>query len=150
MVLLSFSDPKHVPLIISGEKAQTTRKPRKNPIKVGDTLHVYFKLRMAKTCENCIFEKCICSVQNRKGVFLGEDCAQQTNFFGTAKVIRVAKLRETTSLIENWRDDIKEWWANLDGFSSFAEANEWFTRVHGPDWQAQDWDVIYFEGDWLK
>ena len=33
-------------LILSGEKTQTVRKPRKRPIKVGDLLSLYWKQRM--------------------------------------------------------------------------------------------------------
>jgi len=36
--------------LFSGQKTQTIRKPRKHPIKVGDTLYVYWKLR-TKDCE---------------------------------------------------------------------------------------------------
>ena len=31
--------------LLSGEKCQTIRKPRKRPLKVGDILYVYWKLR---------------------------------------------------------------------------------------------------------
>jgi hypothetical protein len=63
--ILSFSDSNHVPLILDGRKAQTTRRPRKNPIKVKDTLRVYFRSRMKKgTCLNCISKTCTKSNAN--------------------------------------------------------------------------------------
>jgi len=43
--------------IISGEKRQTIRKPRKRPIKVGDTLYLYWHLRQ-KDCELLQVVKC--------------------------------------------------------------------------------------------
>ena len=49
MPLLSFSGwPARGPfykLILDQEKNQTVRRPRKNPIKVGDTLYLYWKVR---------------------------------------------------------------------------------------------------------
>jgi len=36
--------------LLSGEKCQTIRKPRKRPLKVGDVLHVFWKMR-TKECE---------------------------------------------------------------------------------------------------
>jgi len=36
--------------LLNGTKTQTIRKPRKHPIKVGDILHIYWKLR-TKQCQ---------------------------------------------------------------------------------------------------
>jgi len=148
MVLLSFSDAKHVPLILNGMKAQTTRKPRKNPIKEGDILHVYFKSRMAKDCKNCIKQTC-----NFEGHKLPRDtpgliaqrCGAHTNYFGTATAIIVEDfdpLLLSPAALEAW--------AQADGFQNFEKANEWFTKVHGKDWIYKPWVIIYFKGDWLK
>lgn len=145
MVLLSFSDSKHVQLILDGRKAQTTRKPRKTPIKVGDVLQVYFKSRMKKTCENCIFRRCNYSVQNRNYCFKDESCAQHTNLFGTAKVIK----SEPFSPLNLCPTALEEW-AKADGFESFEAADKWFTNVHGKDWVYLPWVLIFFEGDWLQ
>jgi hypothetical protein len=148
--ILSFSDSNHVPLILDGRKAQTTRRPRKNPITVNDTLYVYFRSRMKPGCKNCILGECPASVQNQTHTFLGQDCTRHTNFFGTAKVTAVVRVGRTTLTIDKWYDREKESWAIADGFKNFAEADEWFKRIHGPDWQAREWDIIYFEGNWLK
>lgn len=145
MPLLSFSGLKHVPLILNGRKAQTTRKPRKNPVKAGDNLYVYYKSRMRKTCENCIFRKCNYSVQNREYCFKDESCAQHTNYFGTAIAIKVEDF-DPHSLSLNALEE----WAQADGFQNYKEANEWFTKVHGKDWIYQPWVIIYFKGDWVK
>lgn len=145
MTLLSFSDPKHVSRILSGEKAQTTRKPRKYPIKAGGTLQVYFRSGMKKDCVNCIFGQCPASVQTHTHAFRGQVCAQHQNFFGTAKVIKVEDF--DPHLLSQFA---LEAWAKADGFESFEEADEWFTKVYGQDWTSQPWDIIHFEGDWLK
>jgi hypothetical protein len=151
MVLLSFSDKKHVPLILNGQKAQTTRKPRKNPVKVGDTLQVYFKSRVGKGhCKNCLRDHtCPLLMQlSRIGNVIYPNCPDWINFFGTAKVIDVKQFRGSYNFT-HWIKAELEYWAKNDGFPSFKEANEWFTKVHGPDWMSQDWDIIYFKGDWL-
>jgi len=156
--ILSFSDSKHVPLILDGSKAQTTRRPRKNRITVNDTLRVYFRVRMKKgTCLNCISKTCTKSNANSdpKNSLLEDwgkdnDCEFWYNFFGTAKVTTVVRVGRTTLNIDKWYDHEKESWAVADGFKNFAEADKWFKRIHGPDWQAQEWDIIHFEGSWLK
>lgn len=48
MPLLGFTTMRDQ--ILSGEKRQTIRLPRKHPIKVGDKLYLYWKLR-TKHCE---------------------------------------------------------------------------------------------------
>ena len=48
MPLLGFTKLKEK--LLDGTKTQTIRKPRKHPIKVGDKLFVYWKLR-TKECE---------------------------------------------------------------------------------------------------
>lgn len=48
MPLLGFTKLKDK--LLDGSKTQTIRKPRKNPLKVGDILFIYWKLR-TKQCE---------------------------------------------------------------------------------------------------
>ena len=48
MPLLGFTKLKEK--LLDGSKTQTIRKPRKNPLKVGDKLFIYWKLR-TKECE---------------------------------------------------------------------------------------------------
>lgn len=47
MVTISFSVFKEK--ILTNQKRQTIRKPRKHPIKVGDKLQLYWKLRIKET-----------------------------------------------------------------------------------------------------
>lgn len=48
MPLLGFTKPKSK--LLDGTKTQTIRKPRKHPLKVGDKLFIYWKMR-TKECE---------------------------------------------------------------------------------------------------
>lgn len=149
MPLMGFSDKKHVPMILNGTKRQTTRKPRKNSITVKDTLYCYFKPRMKKgTCDNCIrFNEC----NNGYHVTGFSGCSYWNNKFGDAKIIGIRHVgSDNTPPFAEWMDDSLNRWATNDGFENFKEADEWFTRVHGPDWKSKEWDIIYFEGDWLK
>ncbi len=153
MPLMGFSDPKHIPLILDGSKAQTTRKPRKNPIKVGDVLQVYYKPRMRQSCNNCINYHIITGKVCPVIISDSHYCPKHINFVGTAKVIKIVSFHELTNFNSN---DLSEYaavlyqWARADGFKDFQEADEWFTRVHGSNWMFKDWDIIYFDGDWHK
>ena len=148
MPLMSFSEKKHIELILSGEKAQTTRKPRKNPIKDGGILYCYFKPRMKKSCKNCISGTCKNSILNNHMEWPVIDCMGHINKFGTAKVTCLKHVTGNARF-KYWNIEDLDEWAKLDGFEDIQEADEWFTRVHGPDWREQDWTIIYFEGDWL-
>lgn len=145
MPLLSFSDTNHVPLIFDGKKAQTTRTPRKNPVKSGDTLYVYLRSRMKKSCKNCLNHSSITGEMCPIIISDSSRCPKHTNYFGTAAVIKVEDF-DPHSLSLNALEE----WAQADGFQNYTEANEWFTKVHGKDWIYQPWVIIYFKGDWVK
>lgn len=142
MVLISFSEPSHVPLLFDGRKQQTTRLPRKRPIKVGDILHCYYKPRMKKSCENCLL-----SGNLGGNCLLTEDiaCSDHNNFFGTAVVKEMIRTR-----FVDMSPEMKANWATVDGFKNFAEADAWFTRTHGDEWSWKEFDVIFFEPHWLQ
>lgn len=158
MPLLSFSIPQQIPLILSGEKPQTTRQPRKVPLKVGDVLYCYYKPRHAKNCDNCI-----CYCDEDPGCVKGVGCSYWHNYFGEAKVTRI----EHYWLPNYWKWDIptNEYyfhrfgaqtestmikWAELDGFTSLNDAHNYFTNsVKNPQWMFMDWDVITLKGEWL-
>jgi len=153
MVLLSFSEPAHVRKILDGRKTQTTRQERKNPIKVGDILQVYYKSRCEKTCQNCIRENCPSSdaapdICRTCILCRGIDIDQHTNFFGTARVTSVE-----TILPDQMTDVDREAWAKADGFESWTKAALWFGAEYGKkfeNWRQVPWLVIKFEPDWLK
>ncbi len=144
MVLLSFSEPAHVPLILDGRKRQTTRQERKNPIKVGDILQVYYKSRCAKTCLNCI--KICPQGLKRCSVYRNFGCHR--NFFGTALVTSVE-----TIFPHLMTDEEREAWAKADGFDSWTKAALWFGAKYGKkfeNWRVVPWVVIKFAPAWLK
>jgi hypothetical protein len=148
---MGFSEQKHVSMIINGTKRQTTRKPRKNHVKVGDTLFCYFKPRMKNgTCINCIKD---CNTYIASEYAGSGHCPEWNNYFGTAKVTKIASFHELTNFdstdLSKYAEVLYQW-AIADGFQDFQEADGWFTKVHGPNWQNQEWDIIYFEGDWIK
>ena len=65
MPLLGFT--KLLDKLLDGSKTQTIRRPRKHPIKVGDTLFIYWKLR-TKECKK-LGEGMVTRIQRK---FLGE------------------------------------------------------------------------------
>jgi len=155
MVLLSFSEPGHVPKILDGSKRQTTRQERKNPIKTGSFAQLYYRSRMKKSCENCINPECPYAVQGdcecdyAKTGLKRFTCDQHINFFGNAKVTSVETVHFDQMTVEE-----KEAWAIADGFENWKEAEEWFSAHHGagPNWVLFPWVVIKWEpgSSWLK
>lgn len=152
MPLLTFSIREHVPLILSGEKAQTTRLIGKRKLAVGDTLYLYFKPRMKKgTCLNCIRPDCPdfsidtpddkdCRFTN----YLGGH--NWKNYFGEAIIESLLSIKE----ILDWDWNARDEWAKLDGFKDFREANKWFTKKYGKDWMNLPFQVISWKPKWEK
>ncbi len=69
MTLLGFT--KLLPKLLDETKTQTIRKPRKHPLKVGETVQIYWKLR-TKQCRKIgdgliikIERKCVASMTNQ-------------------------------------------------------------------------------------
>ena len=151
MVLVGFTENMHVLPIIEGKKAQTTRIIKKRKYHTGDTLHLYFKSRMKKSCKNCIRKDCPRSVYCGSYLMGGLCDAEigfhhHNNFFGKARVNFLGTHPEG---LENWSIAEKETWAVLDGFKNFEDANKWFTEKYGGEWQKQPIYVIGFRGSWL-
>lgn len=134
MPLMSFSTLKSA--LQLGNKRQTTRLPRKRPLKVGDTLHVYFKSRAKKTCDNCITRHCISE---------NTPCDSHTNKFGNAVITGI----KTGHFITLTDRELRAW-ARRDGFADFDCANKWFFDQYGARWMHMEWVVITFEPDWVK
>lgn len=142
MPLMSFSEPDHIAKLLDGRKQQTTRLPRKNPIKEGNTLLCYYKPRMKKgTCDNCISE-CGPATKARRNY---EGCGRWNNFFGKATVTKVDRLLGEI-IMEGWDS-----WAVADGFKDFKDAHEWFMSKTGEsNWYEKEYEVIHFTPHWLK
>lgn len=149
MVLMNFSELKHVDQLLNGTKRQTTRAPRRRPIKVGDELQCYFKPRMGKVCNNCISKHCGNSMAETnkpidKHCNGSSDLPNHNNSFGIAIVKLISRVR-----ISDMPAEMKEQWAKADGFKSFDEANIWFTNTTGSDWPDKEWNVIIFRPGWV-
>lgn len=168
MVLFSFSNPNHISLILSAQKCQTTRQPRKprkngaNPYSVGEKVQLYYRSRQGKICGNCL-----------KNDFAGGECIEgyvydlspnctlkHSNFFGESVITEIVHYwdgeykREGNELWEgailhDISDEEKEAWAIADGFrgtenlTAWGYAYEWFTKSTGdPFWAYRNLDVI--------
>lgn len=160
MPLLSFSEPSHIPRLLSGEKKQTTRQPRKRALKVGDVLRCYYKPRIKTSCRNCItsLDKCRKNFDYERRAHFGYSCLPSSmnpcniwaNFFGEA-VVSVIKPLDIMSMTDEEVYD----WAIADGFESFQKADEWFSQkysrhgIDGSDWVNWKWECIRFEPRWI-
>jgi hypothetical protein len=81
MVLLGFTKLKDK--LLDGSKTQTIRKPRKIPLKVGDKLYIYWKLR-TKQCQKLgeakvtkIVRKCVAAMTHQDAVLDGFTSLQE-------------------------------------------------------------------------
>jgi hypothetical protein len=115
--VIGFQDWK-APRVESGELRQTIRKPRKRPIKVGDTLRLYQGLRTT----NCRFlgeAKCIAmfpiSLSTLPCPFVGCD--------GQDYALHILNGLPYVADIEDL--------AKRDGFTDSHAMCEWFDKKHG-------------------
>ena len=93
MPLLTFSVRDHVELIKTGQKKQSTRSPRKLPLKLGAKLFCYYKSRMKKgTCVNCI-----CFDYEDQDCVAGKACPCWTNFFGVYQIVGILHCNSAVS-----------------------------------------------------
>jgi len=81
MPLLGFT--KLLDKLLDGTKTQTIRKPRKHPLKVGDILHIFWKMR-TKQCRKLgeakiikIERKCIANMTNQDAFLDGFGSPQE-------------------------------------------------------------------------
>lgn len=143
MPLISFSEPDHIAKLLDGRKQQTTRLPRKNRIKVGDTLYCYYKSRAKKSCNNCIVQKCAGRSQ-----VVGNICSHHTNFFGKSKVLAVVQIQ---NIVNKYTDEMAlTEWAQNDGFVNWQAADKWFTEKYGEDWKEMPFESIFFLPEWVE
>jgi len=160
MVLLSFSIPKHIDLIKSAKKRQTTRTSRKSrrngapAYKVGDKVQLYYRSRQKKSCMNCLkFNPILCDIKDHNGC-----CTNHTNFFGESEIIEIRHYDVgpyyengfefwMSNYLGNLPEDEKKSWAVADGFSGgWKEANHWFAHnTQNNLWAFDPLDVIVWD-----
>lgn len=112
MPLLGFTKLKSK--LLDDSKTQTIRKPRKHPLKVGDKLFVYWKLR-TKQCEK-LGEARITKIVRKSLLNLTEDEAVKDGFesvgYSTARnelLICFAKMHPTANLSTEFDVITFEW-----------------------------------------
>jgi len=168
-MLMSFSIPEQISLLLSGKKRQTTRTPGR--YKVGDILHCWYKPRQKKTCGNCLVPVCKTYYAMEFGGSSQKEktCSEHRNFFGkaNARIIIHCGEKKFSQGIEydhllaidgvelhidylgNQNEAFLESWAHADGFANFQEAHKWFLKsTKNPQWMYQEWDIIVFEPEW--
>lgn len=84
--------------LVSGEKCQTIRKPRKRPLKLGDVLHVYWMLR-TKECEKLGVSKIIKIKRKTAWGFTQEDAVKDG--FGMFQKVGIEPLTELLMFLDN-------------------------------------------------
>lgn len=108
----------------TGEKLQTIRKPRANPIREGDTLYLYTGMR-TKNCEK-----------------LGE---------GVCYGVKDVEILENGVMIINGmflNKSLRNEIANRDGFDTYTDMWLWFKNTHGLPFKGQLilWDKGEIDG----
>ena len=71
--------------LLSGEKCQTIRRPRKRPLKVGDVLHVFWRMR-TKKCEKLGTTR-IVRIERKRLAFLTDDDVRKDGFLDKKSLI---------------------------------------------------------------
>lgn len=149
MPLLTFSIREQVPLILSGQKTQTTRLIGERKLRVGDPLYLYFKPRMKRgTCLNCV----VMGINQKCRTLVPGPCEQWNNYFGEAKITKIDHLSNEFSdlgmaILNPAR---MQAWAIADGFKNFEEANKWFASRYGSNWARLPFQVISWKPKWLE
>lgn len=109
MARLSFSVFKDK--ILSGAKRQTIRKERKNPIKVGETLYLWWEMR---TSQRQYMGKSTCKDKYPVKIFNDK-----------------IEIREKNILIVLDQKNDLNYFAIADGFDSWNDLIEFFEKTHG-------------------
>lgn len=152
MPAISFSE--FICQLKDGTKRQTTRRPRRYPLKVGDKLKCFYKQRAKKTCDNCLNYS-----QFDKSCVENIGCSFHFNLFGYATItelINAQIIRDSDSgftspyIFDYMTSDDRIQWAIDDGFDSFKKADEWFTEKYGSNWMKMEWEIIKFNPWWIE
>lgn len=123
MVLVSFSDPKFIPKILSGEKHQTCRPYKERQLRIlknNLTLHLWYKSR---------------TPERQK---LGE--VQRTG-------LELIRLQPGGVIFMNKKFEepfFKDGFARLDGFLNYDEMYSWFAK-RNPDLDTQEFMCIRWD-----
>jgi len=103
--------------VLNGTKRQTVRKLRKHPIKVGDTLYLYWKLR-TKECAKLLVTKC--TEHFLVNIF--------SEYWVGRQRIRITKFENSEWIPMSYKETLDI--AIRDGFKDDVEMLTWFTAKH--------------------
>jgi len=99
--------------LLDGSKTQTIRKPRKIPLKVGDKLYVYWKMR-TKNCEK-LGEAKITKIVRKKMLNIDNDDAVKDGFLNLADFDITFSRMHLSASMEDEFDIITFEWTKKEG-----------------------------------
>lgn len=94
--------------LFSGQKTQTIRKPRKHPIKVGDTVHIYWKLR-TKDCEK-VGDGIVTNIERKKIIDLADEEIWKDGFNDRGELYSWFYKTHGSTYLSEWFDVITWEW----------------------------------------
>lgn len=131
MVLVSFSDPKFIPLILSGQKLQTCRPYKERQLRIlkdNPTLHLWYKSRTAEKQKIGEAQRCYLEL---------------IRFQQDGVVLLRHQTENKNSLV--WACDLDHF-AKMDGFENYAEMYAWFSRrytdLESTEFMCIRWDPL--------
>jgi hypothetical protein len=140
--------------LLSGSKQQTTRQ-QTNRIKVGDVCYIYNQQRRRITDKpqrkttggGCEFISGMIEDDGRYprpalDRFSGYSLEfYHAHFLGKVVITKVYDLYPPDTPL----DELGEW-ARADGFDTVEDADVWFTKQYGEEWDLMHWMVIRWDG----
>jgi hypothetical protein len=144
--------------LLDGTKQQTTRG-RTDRIKVGDVCHIYNQQRRRITDKQTLSPTrvgaaMIFQMIEDEGRYPQPECDKSfgysidpyyAHFLGKVVITEVYDMRHP---IGRFPIGLEEW-ALKDGFDTYLQADDWFTKRYGSHWLYQNWTVIQWDG-WLE
>jgi len=132
MAALSFKG-SFVDRILDGTKTQTIRNYRKYPLRVGETLYLYYGLRTknSKKLKDATCKAIYHIIIDKDSVLIfyrGAELTQPSEGGGTKAQLageRVAKVIKTQKELDEF--------AYADGFENWATMKRWWSLTHGDD-----------------
>jgi len=98
--------------LLDGTKTQTIRKPRKHPLKVGDTLYIYWMLR-TKKCEK-LGEAIVTKIETKRLANISNDDAVKDGFKDRILFLEVFRIMHPTAKLTDWFDVITFEWTQKE------------------------------------
>jgi hypothetical protein len=162
MPALSFQE-EWLDKLLSGSKQHTTRQ-HTDRIKVGDVCHIYNQqrrrigdkplLRTTKTGRELICLKIedegtyprpigpgVSGIDGRGNEWYSL-VRYHAHLLGKVVITEVYNLDPCDAPFDSTRVD----WAHADGFDTFADADMWFMKRYGEEWDLIDWTIIKWNG----